>query len=622
MYKREEIEKLVNSLDIVQVISEYVDLKKAGANYKGFSPFKEERTASFVVSPVKNIFTDFSTQQSGNVITFYMKINNLSFVEAIKELSEKYNIKIEDHVSEVKSKWFEENKKYFEIMEQAQTFFVDNIFKSEEALKYMKDRDFTEDDIIKYNIGFSPNKWRGLMEFLYEKGYSKNELLKLGLISENDNGTFDYFRNRIMFPIYNEFGQIVAFGGRKIDNTNSDSPKYLNSMETNIFKKSENLFGLERRAKNIVDKGFAILMEGYMDVLTAKKNDFTSSVASLGTAFTEGQANLLAKYTNNILIAYDNDEAGKNATLKAGMILQKKGFIIKCLVLNDKKDPDEYLRKYGKKQFFEQLKQSITFFDYLYKNFSEDLDLKDVTSKLNFIEKFKHFFSILQDETEVYLYTSKLALNLDIDKDVLYKRVLTFFKEGKYFEENKIKYNNDFKSKNSYSQNKYKKNYVENNYFEKNQIENIKKIDDSFEKNVLKAILYSKKNFSKKRKYFEFLVDKKINNDFYNGILEKLKKIDFDNKKIEDNLFTEEEKKEIIILNDFEVEIEENFEFEICYQWLRNKIDFFIKNLPNEKKILYLLELMRIFEKLKDNEYKTIEEIMEVNDKIDSYNLF
>ena len=200
MYKDTGIQKLIDELDIVQVIGEYVTLKRTGANYKGLSPFREEKTPSFVFSPTKNIFKDFSTGIGGNVISFYMKINNLTFVEALEELARKYDINIKKlNTNKEKAN---KNSKYYEIMREAQSYFSVSINNSEEALKYMNNRDFSIEDIRKFEIGFSLNKWDGLLNYLNEKKYDTNDLIELGLVRKNENGNiFDYYRNRIIFPI-------------------------------------------------------------------------------------------------------------------------------------------------------------------------------------------------------------------------------------------------------------------------------------------------------------------------------------------------------------------------------------------------------------------------------------
>ena len=425
MYRDKNIQKLVDELDIVQVIGEYVVLKKAGANYKGLSPFKEEKTPSFVVSPTKNIYTDFSTGDGGDVIKFYRKINNLSFYEAVNELARKYNISIKTFYED--SSRITENEKYYEIMKQAQIYFSKNIFNSSEALNYMGNRGYLETDLRKFGIGFAENKWDGLLLYLTNKGYSTDDLLELGLIIKNENGNiFDYFRNRIIFPIYNDNMKIVGFGGRTI-NTDENTPKYLNSPESKIFKKGKELFGLLNRGEQIRKRGVAILMEGYLDVLTAHKNGFEFAVASLGTAFTTEQAEYLKRYTTNVIIAYDNDSAGKNATVKAANILKKYDFNIRCLTIDGEvKDPDEYLKKYGKKAFLNLLKTTtVEVFEYIYEEYSKDLDLKSIVGKERFINRIKDFMLNVKSEVEKSIYIQKISVELEIDKEVLYSTFST-----------------------------------------------------------------------------------------------------------------------------------------------------------------------------------------------------
>ncbi len=425
MYRDKNIQKLVDELDIVQVIGEYVVLKKAGANYKGLSPFKEEKTPSFVVSPTKNIYTDFSTGDGGDVIKFYRKINNLSFYEAVNELARKYNISIKTFYED--NSRITENEKYYEIMKQAQIYFSKNIFNSSEALNYMDNRGYLEVDLRKFGIGFSENKWDGLLLYLTNKGYSIDDLLELGLVIKNENGNiFDYFRNRIIFPIYNDNMKIVGFGGRTI-NTDENTPKYLNSPESKIFKKGKELFGLLNRGEQIRKRGVAILMEGYLDVLTAHKNGFEFAVASLGTAFTLEQAEYLKRYTTNVIIAYDNDSAGKNATVKAANILKKYDFNIRCLTIDGEvKDPDEYLKKYGKKAFLKLLKTTtVEVFEYIYEEYSKDLDLKSIVGKERFINRIKDFMLNVKSEVEKSIYIQKISVELEIDKEVLYSTFST-----------------------------------------------------------------------------------------------------------------------------------------------------------------------------------------------------
>ncbi|BBM36719.1 DNA primase [Pseudoleptotrichia goodfellowii] len=578
MYKDTEIQKLIDNLDIVQVIGEYVTLKKAGVNYKGFSPFKDEKTPSFVVSPVKNIFKDFSTGIGGNAISFYMKINNISFYEAVEELSRKYNVSIKK--LNINKNIDNPNTKYYEIMREAQTFFKNNIINSEEALKYMENRGYSREEIQKFDIGFSFNSWDSLLKHLKEKGYNESDLLELGLIRKNDEGNvFDYFRNRIMFPIYNDTMKLIGFGGRTVEN-NSDIPKYLNSPDSKIFKKGKELYGLSNRGENIKKKGLAILMEGYLDVLTAQKNGFINSVASLGTAFTEEQAQLLKKYTNNVIIAYDNDEAGKNAIIKAGNILKKQDFNVRCLSIEGKeKDPDEYLRKHGRKDFLEILKTSKNYFDFLYDYYSEDLNLNEISGKKEFIQKFKGFFSNVINKTERNLYINKLSVELGIDKDIL---------------------SEEFVMK--------KKDFSDRNPIRKKRHETVatkktkEELNDLLEKETLEFILrYRENGNSEYRKYCEKLESKNFTNIIYGEILEKLKKIEFDMKNLNNSIFEEEETEMIttMILNANTQPVNAEKEYKDHFKgWFDRELNNAL-DLTDKKDVLYKTKLQRIKTDLK-----------------------
>ncbi len=592
MNRDEELEKFINSLDIVEVIGEYVTLKKSGANYKGFSPFKEEKTPSFVVSPTKNIFKDFSTNIAGNVISFYMKINNMGFNEAVSELSEKYDVPVRRLAVKEKDPQRERN---YNILKDAQSFFSNNIEKSAEALEYMEKRGFSKEELKKFGIGFSSGRWNDLIKFLKSKNYSTEELIELGLARKSESGEiFDYFRNRIMFPIYNEKMKLVGFGGRIITD-GENSPKYLNSPDSKIFKKGSELFGLYARGEHIRKKGLAILMEGYLDVLTAHKHTFTNSVASLGTSFTNEQALLLKKYTNNVIIAYDNDRAGKEAVIKAGNILKRHDFNIRCLNIDDEvKDPDEYLRKYGKKKFLEILKESKGIFEFLFEIFSESLNLNEITGKRKIIEKFKEFFSNVVNNTEKNLYMSKLSVELGIDKEVLINELGSISK--------------------GYSRNKTISGKPEKTVIKSSKAETY----DLLEIETLKFLLkYKKEVLSGEKSYCEKFYNKKFENIIYGDIFEKLKTVDFDISKIDD-LTLEEEEKELITTMKLQAEIdilnEERHYKDIFIGWFLREINFMRKII--EKKDRAYITLHRL-----KSELKIIHNINEIEEMYKEFNL-
>ena len=590
MYNDKEVQKLLDKLDIVQVISEYVTLKKTGANYKGLSPFREERTPSFVVSPVKNIFKDFSTGIGGNSITFYMKMNNISFVEAIEELSRKYNITMSKVVRKnVESR--SEYNMYYEILSKVENYYVDNLINNKEATKYIENRGFTEEDIKKYNIGFSSNQWDDLYNFLTKEGYEEKELIELGLIKKNENGNiFDVFRNRIMFPIVNSYSKTIGFGGRIIEN-NENTPKYLNSPDSLVFNKGKELFGLTNRGQDIKKKGFAILMEGYLDVLTSHKHGFNSAVASLGTSLTEDQVILLKKYTNNVVIAYDNDEAGKNAILKAMYIFKKHDFNVKCLVVNDTiKDPDEYLRKRGKKEFTKILKTSIEAFDYLYTEFSKDVDLKNHTAKKGILFKLKDFFSVLSNRIEIDIYINKLSQELSIEKDEIRREFETL---GLY-KRTKIKKKPETLSIETKRKSKY----------------------DILEESTLRLILKAPNKLNK-------FQEKKFENIIYMDLFEKLGKINFNIDKLKEQEFEEEEEKIIFNLSseaDAKIDNIENYFKDTFVGWFKRELIFSkgesrenqqkylkLRDIEEELKVVHIMnEIEKLYEEfklLKESDY-------------------
>ena len=594
MYKDTDIQKLIDELDIVQVIGEYVTLKRTGANYKGLSPFREEKTPSFVVSPTKNIFKDFSTGIGGNVISFYMKINNLTFVEALEELARKYDINIKKlNTNKEKAN---KNSKYYEIMREAQSYFSVSINNSEEALKYMNNRDFSIEDIRKFEIGFSLNKWDGLLNYLNEKKYDTNDLIELGLVRKNENGNiFDYYRNRIIFPIYNDSMKLVGFGGRTIEK-DSSIPKYVNSPDSKIFKKGKELFGLYNKGENIRKKGLAILMEGYLDVLTAHKYGFNNSIASLGTSFTNEQAELLKKYTQNVIIAYDNDDAGTEAIIKVANILKRNDFNIRCLTIeNEVKDPDEYLRKYGRKKFLEILKTSKNIFEFLYDYFSKNLNLNEILGKRELISRFKDFFASIQNRTEMNLYIQKLSVELNIDKDVLIEE----------FVRKESKNNRRFTKKNVYKEKVISKLPKEEKY-------------NKLEMETLKYILkYKNSKYGKYEDHCKNLENKKFNNIIYGEIIEKLKSIKFDIIKI-DNLTLEEEEKEIIttlkLQSEIDIQDEEKQYKDIFVGWFLREIELMREIIDKKDEIYIKLQWLK-------SELKIIHNINEIEEMYNQFML-
>ncbi len=337
-------EQIRQRLDIREVIAEYVALKPAGSNkWKGLSPFSKEKTPSFNVDVVKQLWYCFSTKQGGTVFDFVMKVENISFREALEKLAAKAGVTIEPRSpSESGSK----KRDLFEVNAMAATFFQSQLENSE-ALSYLEKRGVNEDSLKTFGLGFAPNAFDGLMKYAKARGVSERELLEAGLLSENERGSvYDRFRNRVMFPIADYLGRIVAFGGRVLDDS---KPKYLNSPETEVFKKGETLYGLHLARKHIQETGETVVVEGYMDVLMMHQHGIQGAVASLGTALTQDHAHLLARQgTRQLAMMFDNDAAGQRATLSGLDQEIGKLFLVRAVLAPGGKDAADILVAGGK----------------------------------------------------------------------------------------------------------------------------------------------------------------------------------------------------------------------------------------------------------------------------------
>ena len=436
-FKQEDIEKLLDNIRIEKVVGDLISLKKTGSNYKGLCPFHDETTPSFMVSPNKQICKCFSCNTGGNAITFYSKYMNISFMEAVKELGKKYNVQL----TEINGENEEKLEKYNIIMNESLEFYKKQIFEvsGKEALKYLSERGLDTNLIKEYQLGYANSKWNELHNFLINKGYDDDTLLELGLIKKNEEGNiYDAFRNRIIYPIFSVSGRVIAFGGRTLE---KDNPmKYVNSQDTPIFKKGHSIYGIEK-SKIIRDKNYAILMEGYMDVITANINELDTAVAPLGTAFTKEQAKLLKRYTSNVLLCFDMDKAGITATEKASYILKSENFKVKVINFTGSKDPDDFLRKYGKEEFLKAVKNSKEIFDYLYDTYKKEYEnIDDIFTKQNFINRFKEFFQNVSDDLEKEMYLQNLSEKVNVEFETLKTTLVTDNVKKKYktWEEKKL----------------------------------------------------------------------------------------------------------------------------------------------------------------------------------------
>ncbi|MBU9917622.1 MAG: DNA primase [Fusobacteriaceae bacterium] len=577
----EDVEKLLNSLKIEKVVGEVVSLKRSGANYKGLCPFHSDTSPSFTVSPQKNIAKCFSCGAGGNTISFYSQYHKISFNEACLELAKKYNIDIqfEKFFDEAKEKEYE---KLYGLMEEARDFFAEMIFNNEgrDAFEYLNKRGLSVQFIKENNIGYSPNSWDKLLNHFIDKGYSVEDLLNVGLIKKGDKGYYDTFRDRIMFPISNIGAKTIAFGGRTMEDR-KDIAKYLNSSDTILFNKGHNLYGIKERGSLIRKKNYSILMEGYMDVLKAHSFGFDTAIASLGTAFTTDQGELLKRYSSNVIIAYDMDDAGRKATERTGLILKEQGFNIRVIEFDDAKDPDEYLNSFGKEKFLERVKESKEIFDFLYEFYAKEYNLNDLLGKQNFVLAFKPFFSILEKDIEKALYLEKLAKNLEIDKSFLEKELI---------------------SNNKKESSKFFKKVENKNYFIEKK--DTKSIINSLESQSLKlSLVYSN--------FVDFFWDKKIESPIVRKIINLVKeeintdKVNYSKKLIQNNSLNEEEKGLVLVyLTSYMSLSESNKEklsYELIKSWFRIEINEEMKKYKESMKLNQYFQLKQILKKLEDD---------------------
>lgn len=360
------LEEIKNRIDIVDMISEYVSLKKAGQNWKGLCPFHSEKTPSFMVNPSKQIYRCFGCGNGGDIFTFIMQHENVEFKEALRILAKKAGVTLKmspEHAGRAGEK-----ETLLKIQNHALSFFQQNLKKNTRAADYLKKRGIGEEARKLFSLGYAPKSWEALKKHLEGKGFRIETILKAGLISKSPKGCFDMFRDRIIFPIFNLQGEVIGFGGRVMD---SSEPKYLNSPETPLFNKSRVLYGFNLAKNYIKQTGKALFMEGYMDVIPAHINGFTNAVAPLGTALTAEHGKLIKRFTDDVIIIFDSDQAGINAARNAAEILFESGLDVKVLSLPEKDDPDSFLRKNGKEALNDLIENPLSIIDFLIKQKKE-----------------------------------------------------------------------------------------------------------------------------------------------------------------------------------------------------------------------------------------------------------
>lgn len=402
------IQEVADKNDIYDVISKTVRLKKAGSSYIGLCPFHNEKTPSFSVSPRRGIFKCFGCGEGGDVIRFVMKSESLSFYEAVQKLADNANITL-PKVSNVDKEASEKKKKQiglvYEINKEAAQFFYSNIKTSPAAVDYFKKRELDSQTVKMFWLGFAPDSWQGLFDYLKQKGYTEGDIFDAGLVKKHESGRYyDTFRNRIMFPIFDAKKNIIGFGGRVMDNS---KPKYLNSSDSPVFSKSRNLYGFNIAIHS--KKDFCILSEGYMDTIALIKAGHDNTVATLGTALTSMQAKLISNYFKEVVICYDSDAAGRNATLRAISVLREFNIKISILDLKAQKDPDEYIKAYGVDRFNSLLAKRKADMAYLMDYFGENYDLKKTSDIISYVSDVTSYFKLIKSSVELDVYIGLLS---------------------------------------------------------------------------------------------------------------------------------------------------------------------------------------------------------------------
>ncbi|KGF03239.1 DNA primase [Anaerococcus lactolyticus] len=496
------INQIKENSDIVDIIGEYVDLKKAGSSYKGLCPFHNEKTPSFTVDKKKQLFHCFGCGAGGDVVSFIMQKEGLSYPESLKYLAHKAGINIvfteNPEVNQKKVRLYEINK---EIM----MYFYKNLLTTKAPQDYLLKRGLRSNIVNTFMLGYAKDSWDDLLSFAKSKNINEDDLFELGLIAKSKNGKFyDKYRNRIIFPIIDTYGRIIGFGGRSIDNT---MPKYLNSPESDVFKKRFNLYGLNIFKKQ--SKRDLILVEGYMDVIALNNNGIDLAVASLGTALTVEQAKLAKRYADNIYICYDSDSAGIKATKRAIEIFKEAEIGVSIIQLGEGLDPDEYVKKYGKEAFENKINEAVDEYNYTYEQILDGYSQASENEKLEKLNQFIGFLASINQDLTREIFINKVSNLFDIDKQTLKGAI--------------SKYNNKH----------HKDKIYKDNFPEPNIVVEEKKTDiNAHELEILRLIFNQQEDYKENSDYFDkYLTSPKAKNfrDFLiNKEVDKFNKADSD----------------------------------------------------------------------------------------------
>ena len=402
------IDELIARNPIEDVVGQYVSLKRSGSNLFGLCPFHGEKTASFSVNPSKGIYYCFGCHKGGGAVNFMMEIEGLSYPDAVRALAKRVGMEVPE--DEQYQSRYRAQERLWALNKEAARFFHSRLYEpsGEAALRYALERGLSKGTLTRFGMGYAPDTWDGLVKAMRAKGYTDQELKDSGLVtvSKKNGNLFDRFRDRLMFPIIDVRGNVIGFGGR-IMKKDDNAAKYLNSPETLVFNKRKNLFGLNVAKKSKL--GYLILVEGYMDAIALHQYGFDCAVASLGTSLTEEHAVLLSRYTENVVLIYDGDEAGQRAAQRAIPMLEKAGLSIKVLRMKDAKDPDEYLKKFGADKFKLLLEESSGRVEYQLDAIRKKYDLREDAQRIKFVQEAAELLSALPSAAQREIYGHREA---------------------------------------------------------------------------------------------------------------------------------------------------------------------------------------------------------------------
>lgn len=559
------IEEVKVRNDISEVISDYIQLRPSGSNYKGLCPFHNEKTPSFHVSSSKQIYKCFGCGEGGDVISFIMKVENLEFMDAVKFLANRCGIEINTNIDENTKKKLEKVKRFQEIHIVAARFFYMNLMqKNNPGYKYLIKRGLDEKTIKSFGLGYSLDSWDALKNYLLNKGFSIEEIKECGLIgqSKKNNNYFDKFRNRVMFPIFDYKGNVIGFGGRVLDDS---LPKYLNSEDTLIFNKRYNLYGLNFARKHIGNLRSLILVEGYMDLISMYQYGVRNVVATLGTALTDSQAQLIKKFADNVVLSYDSDQAGVNASLRAINILEKNNLKAKILDLGKSKDPDEFIRANGLNEMLKRVDNASEAVKFKIDTLFAAHDKLNPEDIVTFLQKAVKILKYIESPVELDFYIKYLSELTKTDPNVIRSEFNMIGKRN--FSKEKFK-NTEF------AKIKKEKNVEDGNVF--------------IEINLIKAMMVSKKarEIIPLKVGFDQIIDEN-NKKVYSKVLSSDKKGIITIEDLNDGLLDIEYLRKLDAVDLSEVNFEDVHEInKITNQLLKLNSKEKIKKLSREQKVL------------------------------------